>query len=231
MRVARGEAARRRARRIGGAGANTSHQQRLRLIAAVLIPVVAYVVLSAALHSDLAALAITEAIPVAWVLATGLRKRSVDPIALAVAIVLAAAVLVSIASGDSTLPLKLRRAVITGSLGLACIGSVLVRRPLLPAVADRLARAWPRVERITLALGSRASHRQTIMLTAIVGVTLLADATAQVTLALSVSTAAFLGASRLARLAIIAVGLGACALYLRWVAAPTEDVPAATKSG
>ncbi len=225
MPVARGEAPRRRARRIETAGA------KLRLIAAILIPVVAYVVLSATLHSDLAALAITEAIPVAWVLATSLRRGSVDPIALAVAVVLAAAVLVSIVSGGSTLPLKLRRAVITGSLGLACVGSVLVRRPLLPAVADRLARAWPRAERITLALGSRASRRQTIMLTAIVGVTLLADATAQVALALSVSTTAFLGASRLARLAIFAIGLGVSGLYLRRVAAPSEDVPAGTESG
>jgi hypothetical protein len=231
MQVARGEAAGRWARRIGTAGARISHWQKLRLIAAVFIPVAMYVALSSTLHSDLAALAITEAIPVAWVLATGVRKRNVNPIVLAVAIVLAAAVLVSIASGGSTLPLKLRRAVITGSLGIACMGSVLVRRPLLPLVADRLARAWPRAERITLALGSRASHRQTLILTAIVGITLLADATAQVTLALSVSTAAFLGASRLARLTISAAGLGACALYLRWVAAQSEDVPAAPESG
>lgn len=230
MQVARGEAAGRPARRITRVGANTSHWQKLRLIAAVLIPVVAYIVLSDTLHSDLAALAITEAIPVVWVLATGLRKRSLDPIALAVAVVLAAAVLISIASGGSTLPLKLRRAVITGSLGVACIGSLLVRRPLLPAVADRLARAWPRVERITLALGSRASRRQTFMLTAIVGITLLADATAQVTLALSVSTAAFLGASRLARLAIFAVGLGVCGVYLRSASASVEEAPPATET-
>ena len=195
-----------------------------------MIPVLAYVALSATLHSDLAALAITEAIPVAWVLATGVRRGRVDPIALAVAVVLAAAVLVSITSGGSTLPLKLRRAVITGSLGLACLGSVLARRPLLPAISDRLARAWPRIERMTVALGSRASHRQTIMLTAIIGVTLLADAAAQITLALSVSTAAFLGASRLARLAIFASGLGACGLYLRWVAAPPEEAAARTNS-
>src|ERR1700733_12364743 len=231
MQVARGQAASRLARHIGTARANISSRQSLRLVASVSIPVVAYVVLSDTLHSNLAALAITEAIPVAWVLAMGLRKRAVDPIVLVVAIVLATAVLVSIASGDSTLPLKLRRAVITGSLGVACIGSVLVRRPLLPVVADRVARTWPRDERIPLAFGRRASPRQTLILTTIVGVTLLADATAQITLALSVSTAAFLGASRLARLAISAVGLGAGALYLRWVAAPSENVPAATEAG
>ncbi len=224
------EAARRGAQRIGSAGARYSRWQKLRLAAGVLIPVATYVVLSNALHSALAALAITEAIPVAWVFAIGLRKRRVDPIALIAAIVLLVAVLVSVAAGGSVLPLKLRRAVVTGSLGIACLGSLLVGRPLLPAAMDWLARAWPRTERLTRVLGGRASRRQTIVLTAIIGVTLLGDATAQVTLALSVSTAAFLGASRLARMAIFTVGLGACALYLRWVAAPAKDDLAVTNS-
>jgi len=224
------EAARRGAQRIGSAGARYSRWQKLRLAVGVGIPVATYVVLSDTLHNALAALAITEAIPVAWVLAIGLRKRRLDPIALIAAIVLLVAVLVSVAVGGSVLPLKLRRAVVTGSLGIACLGSLLVGRPLLPAAMDWLARVWPRTERLTRVLGGRASRRQTIVLTAIIGVTLLADATAQVTLALSVSTAAFLGASRLARMAIFTVGLGACALYLRWVAAPATDDLAITNS-
>ena len=186
-------------------------------------------ILSQALHSDLAALAIAEAIPVAWMLAIGLRRRRVHPLVLVWAIVLAVAVLVSIALGGSVLPLKLRRAVITGSLGLAFLGSVLARRPLLPVVMDRLARAWPRTERLTRLLGGQAAPRRALVLTAIVGVTLLADATAQVTLALTVSTAAFLAASRLARMAVFAVGLGGCASYLRWLAARAEDAPAAAE--
>ncbi len=230
--MARGEAAGRRARRIGAASAGVSNRQKLHLVAAVLIPVATYVILSHVLHSDLVALAITEAIPIAWVLVIGLRKRRVEPIALAAAIVLAAAVLVSIASGGSVLPLKLRRAMITGPLGLACLGSVLVRRPLLPAVMDRLVGAWPQAARVTRILGASAPGRQALVLTAIVGVTLLADATAQVTLALSVSTAAFLGASRLARTAVFALGLGVCGLYLRSVPAPrpSEETPEATES-
>jgi hypothetical protein len=52
-------------------------------------------------------------------------------------------------------------------------------------------------------------------MTTIIGTTLLADAAAQLTLALSVSTAAFVGASRLARIAVFALGLGGCALYVR----------------
>jgi hypothetical protein len=203
-------------RRIGGAAASYSRRPKLRLSAGVLVPVATYVILSRALHSDLAALAIAEAIPVAWMLAIGLPRRRVHPLALVWALVLAVAVLVSIASGGSVLPLKLRRAVITGSLGLSFLGSVLVRRPLLPLAMDRLARAWPRTERLTRLLGGQTAPRRAIVLTAIVGVTLLADATAQVTLALTVSTAVFLAASRLARVAVFALGLGGCASYLRW---------------
>jgi hypothetical protein len=152
----------------------------------------------------------------------------VHPLVLVWAIVLAIAVLVSIAFGGSVLPLKLRRAVITGSLGLAFLGSVLVRRPLLPVVMDGLARAWPRTERLTRLLGGRTAHRQALVLTAIVGVTLLADATAQVTLALTVSTAAFLAASRLARIAVFAVGLAGCASYLRWLSSREPGARAAS---
>ena len=55
------------------------------------------------------------------------------------------------------------------------------------------------------------------MLTAIIGITLLGDAVAQATLALSVSTATFVGTSRLARTAIFAAGLALCGLYLALV--------------
>ena len=60
-----------------------------------------------------------------------------------------------------------------------------------------------------------------MILTAIIGVTLLGDAAAQVTLAFTVSTATFLGASRLARIAVFGVGLSACGLYLRRESAST----------
>jgi hypothetical protein len=203
-------------RRIGNAAASYSRRPKLRLTAGVLVPVATYLILSQALNSDLAALAIAEAIPVGWMLAIGLPRRRVHPLAVVWALVLAVAVVVSIASGGSVLPLKLRRAVITGSLGLAFLGSVLVRRPLLPVAMDGLARAWPRTERLARLLGGQTAPRRAIVLTAIVGVTLLADATAQVTLALTVSTAVFLAASRLARVAVFAVGLGGCAFYLRW---------------
>ena len=187
----------------------------VRLAVGVAIPVAAYVTLSQTLHDDLAALAIAEAIPIAWLLAAGARNRRVDPIVLATAAVLAIAVAVSLASSGSTLPLKLRRSVITGSLGLACIGSILLGRPLLPSGLERITRGWPGGARIARALRGHSSPHQSTVLTGIIGVTLLADAVAQATLAIGVTTAVFLGASRIARTCIFALGLGACGLYMR----------------
>lgn len=193
--------------------------QKLRLLIGVIVPVATYVVLAATLHSDLVALAVTEAIPIVWILAVGLRQGRVDPLAAAVAVVLAIAVLVSLAAGGSSLPLKLRRAALTGSFGIACLVSVAVRRPLLPIAMRWLARGWPRAQRLVNVFGG-AGRSDSAVLTLIVGITLLSDAVAQVTLALSLSTAAFLGASRLARIAIVVTGLTVCGIYLRRPASP-----------
>jgi hypothetical protein len=190
-----------------------------------------FVILLATLHNELLALAITEAIPIGWALVLGLRRRRLDPLALALAIVLTAAVVVSLATGGSVLPLKLRRALITGSLGLACVASVLVRRPLLPTAMAWAARAWPSSARMVRLLDAHAAPQKATILTAIIGVTLLGDAAAQVALALTVSTATFLGASRLARIAIFAAGLSACGLYLRWASRSTATASAVRRSG
>jgi hypothetical protein len=200
---------------VAAASTRSLRLRRLHLLAGIVVPVAAYVVLRHALHSETLALAITETIPVAWVLAIGFSKRRVDPIALVAAIVLGVALVVSVAMGGSALPLKLRCAVVTGSLGIACMASLAVRRPLLPAAIAVLARAWPRSRRLTGFLGDGPARQRAFTLTAIIGITLLGDAAAQVTLALSVSTTTFVGISRLARTAIFALGLGLCGVYVR----------------
>jgi len=176
--------------------------------------VVAYLILRQLLHDELQALAITELIPVIWALGFGLIRRGrIDPIALAAAVVLLAAIAVSIADGGSALPLKLRRGMVTGSIGLACLGSVALGRPLLPAVVRLVARVWPESAGLTRRLSRYAAGHGASGLTVIIGVTLLADATAQVALAVSVSTAVFVGTARLARTGIFAAGLAACWIY------------------
>ncbi len=190
--------------------------RRLFLIAAGFLPIAAYVVLERVLHSEGYALAITATLGVAWALAAGVRQGRVNPIIVATVIVLAIALAVTVASGGSALPLKLRKAVITGSLGLACLISVAIDRPLLPALLELLARGAPRTASGRLqALRATVSERQATGMTVIVGLTLLTDAAIQITLSFAVSTTVFVAVSGLARLAVVAVGLTACGLYWR----------------
>ncbi len=203
--------------RVFGLGAASPAVRRLTLVAGIVLPVTAYVVLKAATHNTTDALAVTETIPIVWVLAGGLLRRRVSPIAVIAAVVVGSALVITAVTGGSALPLKLRRASVTGPLGIACLVSVAIRRPLLPALVELVAssvppRAAARVDGLRRAI---AENRASV-LTAIVGITLLADAVAQVTLALTVSTTVFIGTSRLARIVLSAAGLAACGLYLSW---------------
>lgn len=185
------------------------------MLAGIVLPVTAYVVLKATTHNTTYALAVTETIPVVWVLAGGLLRRRVNPIAVIAAVVLGSALAITAVAGGGALPLKLRRASVTGPLGIACLLSVAIHRPLLPALVELVARSVPPRAAVRLAgLRQAVAENRASVLTAIVGVTLLADAVAQVTLALTVSTTVFLGTSRLARIILAAAGLAACGWYL-----------------
>jgi hypothetical protein len=182
----------------------------------VIVPIAAYLALRAMLHSDAYALAVTETVPVAWILVDGRRRRRLNPLILTVAAVLAVALILTVASSGSALPLKLRRAVITGSLGVAGLASLLHRRPLLPALLETLGRSGPqRITGLARSLRQRLPEHTAVGLTAIAGLTLIPDAVAQAVLALTVSTTVFVAIAGLVRLAPAIVGLGICAVYLR----------------
>ncbi|HET8979419.1 MAG TPA: hypothetical protein VFN87_14750 [Solirubrobacteraceae bacterium] len=209
-----------RGRHVDRGGRRTAHRpavlRRLVLAAGAALPIATFLVLRNVLHSDADALAVSAAIPLAWTLTGDGARRRLSPVAVLAVLVLVIALLVSLASGGSALPLKLRRGMITGPLGLACLVSVALRRPLLPVLVDLLPSRGP-----TAAVGRIAALRAELagdaapMLTAIVGVGLLTDAAVQVTLALTVSTTVFVSISGLARLAVTAVAVGACAVGLR----------------
>jgi hypothetical protein len=188
---------------------------RLRLIPGIVVPVALYVVLRRSFDSDLVALTLAAAIPIAWALALGARQRRVDPIALGAAIVLGAALAIALASGGGSMVLKLRRSAVTGSLGVACLGSVALRRPLLPIVVGVLTRSLPRSQRFTGVIRELEGREEMSVLTAIIGVAALCDAAAQAALAFSVSTTTFVAVAGLVRLAVFAVGLTICGVYLR----------------
>jgi len=125
----------------------SSRERPIRVLAGLLVPLIAFVVLRQTLGNATKALAITEAIPSLWVLAYAIWRRRIEPVGATAVAGFGIALLVTIASGGSALPLELHRAVFPGAVGLACLVSLVARRPLLSiASAKRSSRgactAW-----------------------------------------------------------------------------------------
>lgn len=204
--------------------APASRKGLIRLIASLLVPLVAFVAFLHTLGNATEALAIAEAIPVLWVVAYAVWRRRIDPVGATAFAGFGIALLLTIALGGSSLPLELHRALFPGAVGLACLISLAARRPLLEIARTKLAK-----ERPEAALQARSqldavdAHQALAVLTAIIGVTLTADAAAQITLAFTVSPATFGVADRIAAWVIIGAGLAVCVLYLRWTVRRHRD--------
>ncbi len=178
-------------------------------IVAGVAPVITYVVVRPHVPSTAVALAITFAVPVAWATLTASWLRRLD---LDGALTIGAyglGLVVTVLSGGSALPLKLHSAAETGALGVACLVSVALRRPLLllglRIQARRKGRsrgAWRKV------FAQPALPRTFSLVTILVGVGLLIEATSQAALALVLPTVVFVAVSLPARFAIYGSGAG-----------------------
>jgi len=219
-----------------------SRARPIRLIAGLLLPLILFVVLVRSLGNATEALAITDAVPMLWVLAYAVWRRRIEPIGAIAVAVSAIALLLTIALGGSSLPLELHRALFPGAVGLAFLISLAARRPLLEIAKSRLAQERPEASvQARSQLGAADAHRALTMLTAIIGVTLVTDAAAQVALALTVSTSTFGVVARVAGWVIVGAGLTVCVLYLRWIRArlkhdrtsapPSESTPQPANPG
>lgn len=153
------------------------------LIAAAIVPALAYVLVRPHVGSDAAALAITAVIPAVWTAARLIWRRRLDPIGVLSAAGLGITLLVLLFARGNTVLLELREAPLTGALGLIALGSVAARRPLLPVVMRLLGRPLP-------------AGIPTGLITAIIGATLVIDAGVRLILALSLSTTAYLAIHR-----------------------------------
>ncbi|MFZ1994960.1 MAG: hypothetical protein WAU75_12680 [Solirubrobacteraceae bacterium] len=184
-------------------------------MAGLLLPLI-FVVLLQLLGNATKALAITEGIPLLWVIAYGIWRRRIEPVGATAVAGYGAALLLTIALGGSPLPLELHRALFPGVVGLACLISLTARRPLLEIAKNRIAEKGPEATvQGRPQLVAPDAHHALAVLTAIIGVTMSADAVAQVTLALTVSAATFGVAAHIAAWVIIGAGLAVCGLFLR----------------
>lgn len=197
----------------GARRSRLAHAVARRLVVSTVVagvaPVLTYVVVRPRVESTAVALAITFAVPVAWAALTALWHWRLD---LDGALTIGAyglGLVVTILSGGSALPLKLHSAAETGALGVACLVSVVSRRPLLLISLRILARrkgrrreAWRKIFAVPAFGGSFS------LVTVLVGVGLLIEATSQVALALVLPTVVFVAVSLPARFAIYSGGAG-----------------------
>jgi hypothetical protein len=180
------------------------------LVISFAVPLLAYDLIRPHVGSSALALALAGAIPVVYTLATLAVTRRLNPVAVVGVISFGLGVLVSWASGGSALALELEDPVLFGLIGAAFLGSLAVGRPLHTVILRWLGRGNPQYA----AIASRAERKTSVVVTAIIGVTLLAHSAAVAVLALTQSTGTFVNLQHAVGLPVFALGL-ACLLFYR----------------
>jgi hypothetical protein len=173
-------------------------------------PLLAYTLLRPHVGGDAAALAIGAAIPVAFTVVTFAWRRRLDPIGALAVLAYGIALLVLVLSGGNTIVLKLHDAVVTGPIGLLCLVSVAIRRPLHLVILRFLGRRDPRLAAVAR---DPARRRASAVFTTLFGATFLIHFAALLALALVLPTSTFLALSRPVGLSIIAAGVASLLWY------------------
>jgi hypothetical protein len=187
-----------------------------RLLAGLVLPLIAYTIIRVVIGSATGAIAITTAIPAAWLVIVGIIRRRIDPAGVIILLTTVVALAVFALTGGDALALKLRRGAVTGTMGIAALASVALGRPLLLLVAERVAKLNPdRRAEIETRLADPRRRRVITILTAIVGAFLALDGASQIALALTVPTGSFVADSTAARIIVLGTGLIITATYLR----------------
>jgi hypothetical protein len=190
-----------------------SGRARLGALASLVInfvlPLAAYELLRPHVARPATALALAGAIPVGYTLAVLAVRRRLDPVGVVGVVSFGVGVLISWACGGNTLAIELQDPAVTGPLGIACLVSVAIGRPLHPVIRRLLGRGNSRYTDIA----SRAQHRTSMVTTTVIGLTLLGHAIALAVLALTQSTGTFVALQHAVGLPIFAVGIGGLYLY------------------
>jgi hypothetical protein len=173
---------------------------RQKLVGGVLIlavlPCPVYLIVRPHVGSTAVALAIASGIPAAWVLVRSAIRRRLDSVGLVVLAAYGVAVVVSFLFGGAATALKLRDVAALGAVGLACIISALIRRPLLVVAIRWLGRRDAAASsRLREHLQDRRFVRDLRVATGLAGAVFLLAAATEGVLIVAVSTAAFLAIS------------------------------------
>jgi len=170
----------------------------------IVAPALAYTWVRPHVPSSTVALLVAMGIPAGWTLAVFAWRRRAAPLGLVSMAVTGIAVAVTYLAGGSPLVLELQDPAQTGAIGLACLVSVIMGRPLYLMAVRLLAR---RDARAACMLANPGIRRVAIVETTIIGALLLVHAVAITALAMTLPVGTFLAVNRLVGLPIIAAGL------------------------
>jgi hypothetical protein len=189
--------------------------QLLRIVPGVLValvaPIVVYALVRSSVDSDVTAFAVGAAVPVAWTLGRFAVLRKVDPFGVFGVVAFGLALVVTWLTGGSPLALEMRDSVPTGLLGLAFLVSVLVGRPLNLVLLRLFGRWQPKLAQRARTTPAGSAN----VLSTLIGALLLVHAAVLIGLALSVSTATYLGISQPVSLTILGIGAAVVLWYRR----------------
>ncbi|GAC1532152.1 MAG: hypothetical protein NVS3B12_09380 [Acidimicrobiales bacterium] len=167
------------------------------LVGGAMVPLAVYYAVHSHVGGDAPALMIAGVPAAAWVGFEWLRKRRVDPIGCIVLFGFVAGVLASEALGGSAFVLKVRDSGFTFLFGLACLTSLLWKRPMMYLMGRALS-AGDDADKVAAyeQLWTMPSAPRTFrIITAAWGIGLILEAAARAALALAVPTGPFLAAS------------------------------------
>jgi hypothetical protein len=172
-------------------------------------PLLAYKLVRPHAGSSAMALALSGLIPVAWTLAVLAVRRRLSPLGMIGVIIYGLGVLASWACGGNTLGLELQDPALTGLFGLACLGSVAIRRPLHRVILRWMGRSNPHYTHVA----GRTQTRTSMITTTIIGLAFLGHAAAVAVLALTQAAGTFLAWQQPAGLPFFGAGIAGLFWY------------------
>jgi drug/metabolite transporter (DMT)-like permease len=161
------------------------------------LPLLFYSQLQHLAGSEVKALLIAAAIPVAFTAGKLAVRRRLDPIGV-LSVAGFAVGIVLVALTGSPFALKIREPVLAGAIGAACLASMLIRRPLALLLLPR-SRPW---------IPGMTRRSAAYWITGIWGVVLPVDAAVGTLLATFLPTRTFLAVHQAVALAFVALGIG-----------------------
>jgi hypothetical protein len=167
-----------------------------RVLVSTVLPLIFYGLSQHLVSSQVTRLLIAAAIPAAWTAGSIAVRHRPDPIGLLSVAGFAIGVLMLAVTG-SEFAFKIHYGVLPGAIGVVCLASIAIRRPLVGLLLPRSV-SWPGMTRRTVAN----------WVTGIWGVALVADAAAIILLAATLPTRTFLAVHEPVGWLFIALGVG-----------------------